>query len=126
MGVYLDLQKAFDTVNREILLYKLNNFGVRGVVLKWFKHYRSGRKQFMSVGGIHSVIGTINTGVPHGSVLGPLLFLLCVNDASSAVPGTKVKLFADDTNSFLHDRNFRELYGKASTSLEQLHKMVYC
>jgi len=122
LGVYLDLQKAFDTVNHEILLYKLSNYGIRGVVLKWFKNYLSGRKQFTSVAGVHSEIGTINTGVPQGSVLGPLLFLLYVNDISNAVPGAKIKLFADDTNLFLHDRNLSDLYCKANSSLEQLHK----
>jgi len=122
LGVYLDLQKAFDAVNHEVLLYKLNNFGIRGVVRKWFKNYLSGRKQFASIAGVYSEIKTISTRVPQGSILGPLLFLLYVNDISNAVPGAKVKHLADDTNLFLHGTNLAELCCKANTSLEQLHK----
>ena len=85
-------------------------------------HQLSGTKQFMSVAGVHFDIGTTNTEVPWGSVLRPLLFLVYVNDISNAVPGAKVKPFAADINLFLHDRNVRDLYCKASTSLEQLHK----
>jgi len=77
LGVYLDLQKAFETVNHEILLYKLNNFVMGVVVLKGFKNYLSGRKQFTSVAGVHSEIGTINTSSP-GFSFGAFTFpLVC-------------------------------------------------
>ena len=101
IGIYLDLQKAFDTVNHDILLYKLSNYGIGGVVYQWFKKYLSDRKQFISVAGVSSEIGSISMGVPQGSVFGPLLFLLYVNDIHKAA---KVKLFADDTNLFLYDK----------------------
>ena len=120
IGIFLDLQKAFDTVNHDILLYKLYNYGIRGVVYQWFKSYLCKRRQFTSLGDSVSCVGHITTGVPQGSVLGPLLFLLYVNDICYAVPDTKIKLFADDTNLFLYDKNLNNLYKKASQSLHQL------
>ena len=122
MGIYLDLQKAFDTVNHDILLYKLHNYGIRGVVHQWFESYLTNRHQFTSIGDTCSYTGHITMGVPQGSVLGPLLFLLYINDICSAVPGAKVKLFADDTNLFLYEKDLLSLYAKANASLEYLSK----
>jgi len=122
LGIFLDLQKAFDTVNHEILLYKLDNYGIRGVVYQWFKSYLSQRRQFTSVAGVCSKIDYISTGVPQGSVLGPLLFLLYVNDIYNAVSEGKLKLFADDTNIFFYNKNLADLYNKANVSLSELSK----
>ena len=76
IGIYLDLQKAFDTVNHKILLYKMYQYGIRGVTYNWFVSYSANRFQFASVDNVHSGLLTVTCGVPRGSVLGPLLFLL--------------------------------------------------
>ena len=83
-GVFIDLKKAFDTVNHDILLKKLEHYGVRGTAFDWFSSYLSNREQFVSVNGQVSEKLVINCRVPQGSVLGPLLFLLYINDLPNA------------------------------------------
>ena len=97
IGIYFDLQKAFDTVDHDILLHKLHHYGIRGMMLDWIKNYLHNRKQFTVVNNVVSKLSNIVCGVPQGSVLGPLLFLIYINDISAAVPEEKLKLFADDT-----------------------------
>ena len=97
-GVFLDLQKAFDTVDHQILLAKLNQYGIRGVSNDWFKSYLSNLNQYVSINGFDSGITTKNCGVSQGSVLGPFLFLLYVNDLNQAIKFYKVHHFADGTN----------------------------
>jgi retron-type reverse transcriptase len=85
VGIYFDLQKAFDTVNHEILLKKLYHYGIRGNLHKWFASYLANRTQFTYVNNTASDVFSIECGVPQGSVLGPLLFIIYVNDLPNAV-----------------------------------------
>ena len=120
MGIYCDLQKAFDTVNHSILLQKLSIYGIRGTVLKWFTSYLSNRSQYTVLSGNESQLESVTCGVPQGSVLGPLLFLLYVNDIQYAITNAKIKLFADDTNLFIHNHDPVQLYSIANVCMDQL------
>ena len=84
IGVFLDLSKAFDTVNHVILFDKLEHYGIRGLALEWVKSYFSERKQFVEFNNIRSSPQGISCGVPQGSILGPLFFILYVNDLNNA------------------------------------------
>jgi len=98
IGVFIDLQKAFDTVNHSILLEKLNHYGISGISNTWFKSYLTDRQQFVSIGGEDSDFTTTEHGVPQGSVLGPLLFLVYINDLHQCINNSTSFHFADDTN----------------------------
>ena len=94
----MDLQKAFDTVDHQILLAILNHYGIRGVSNDWFKSYLSNRGQYVSINGYDSCLAAVNCGVPQGSVLGPLRFLLYITDLNQAIKFCKFHHFANDTN----------------------------
>ena len=96
VSIFLDLSKGFDCVNHKILLKKLHHYGVRGVALEFFKSYLHDRKQFTTVNGVSSDWLPVMCGVPQGSVLGPLLFLLYTNDLANST-NFSINLFADDT-----------------------------
>ena len=99
--IFLDFAKAFDTVNKDILLYKLNYYGIRGNTLKWLNSYLTDRKQHVQIGNILSESLPITEGVPQGSILGPLLFLIYINDIIHSSKLFKFTMFADDTCLFL-------------------------
>ena len=102
--IFLDFAKAFDTVNHDILLEKLKHYGIKNKAFLWFKSYLSNRTQFTQIGDKISDVGYIKHGVPQGSILGPLLFLLFINDITEASSILKFFLFADDTTVFYSDK----------------------
>ena len=99
--VYLDISKAFDSVSRDILLLKLQLMGISGTILNWFKAYLDNRRQLVSVNGSFSGFLPVTSGVPQGSILGPLLFLIYINDLPDSVLFSKPLLFADDTKCLI-------------------------
>ena len=101
--VLLDLQKAFDVVDHAVLLMKLEEVGLSADSLRWFQSHLSSRTQLVDVHGTCSSFANVTCGVPKGSILGPLLFLIYVNDRSGAING-KILLYADDTAILVFDK----------------------
>ena len=122
LGVFIDLKKAFDTVNHSILLQKLNFYGIRGVTEKSIESYLSGRKQFVKICDSSSNALGVSCGMPQGSVLRPRLFILYINDNICNVSTfLKFVLFADDTNILYSDANVKNLNNVVNTELDKLN-----
>ena len=120
IGIFIDLSKAFDTIDHEILLQKLQHYGVRGNALKLLKSYLTNRRQYVSTLGEISDQLKILYGVPQGSCLGPLLFLIYINDMSNVSATAELVLFADDTNIFVKGRSKQETYDEANRILKDI------
>ena len=103
MTVFLDLKKAFDTVDLKILIDKLFEYGIKGKEREWFKSYLSGRKQFCSVNGERSKTEGVVCGIPQGSCLGPLLFIVYLNDFEGCLDFSKANVCADDTQTTIDE-----------------------
>ena len=119
-GIFIDLKKAFDTVNHKILIQKLEHYGVRNNSLNWFSSYLQNRAQYVFCNNKKSEVKLVNCGVPQGSVLGPLLFLLYINDLPNISNKLKFYLFADDTNIFYEDSNLKSLQKTVNRELKKL------
>ena len=119
-GVFIDLKKAFDTVNHELLLKKLYFYGLRGIAIEWITTYLTNRKQYVMAHGHSSSMRYITCGVPQGSVLGPVLFLLYINDICNISNFVKFVLFADDTNIFCSSNSLHDLQNLLNRELAKL------
>ena len=116
-AVFIDLQKAFDTVEHSVLLSKLPFYGVTGNELMWIESYLSGRFQYVHYDNVKSELQLVKFGVPQGSILGPLLFLIQINDLVKMVDGCRIQMYADDTVIYTSHRDIKVIENTLSTNM---------
>ena len=124
VSIFLDLSKAFDTVNHSISLSKLDLYGIRGDENQWFRSYLSKRKQKVFVNGVESNFLLVNSGVPQGSILGPFLFLIYINDFEKATNYFSLRLFADDTSLTATGKDLDVLLQRINSELPAIHEWL--
>ena len=120
----MDLKKAFDTVNHKILLKHIYNIGIRGNMHSWLKNYIHNRYQFVSIKNLKSSLKPITCGVPQGSVLGPLLFLIYINSFSKINLKGKINLFADDTTIIYFSNDFSQILKDINDDLKLIYEWL--
>lgn len=120
IGIFIDLKKAFDTINHNILVNKLEKIEIRGIANEWIKSYLDRRQQFVKLGKYCSKCLDIACGVPQGSILGPKLFILYINDICQVSKLLSLVLFADDTNVFCSGENLKKLQDDINEELNKL------
>ena len=126
VGIFMDLSKAFDTIDHNILLSKLYNYGFRGVSYEWFKNYLTNRKQYVSYNHVNSSYENVNCGVPQGSILGPLLFVIYMNDICNSSKLLSFILFADDTTVFYSDHSIDNMVNVLNNELSEICNWFKC
>ena len=109
LGIFIDLSKEFNTINYNNLLEKLKAYGIQSENLKWFRSYLSNRKQYISYDNFKTEMKIVKCGVTQGSIIGPLLFLIFVNDFNNSTKVLEPVSFADNTNLICSDNNIRTL-----------------
>ena len=124
LAVFLDFQRAFETIDRSILLRKLERYGIRGVELAWFASFLKGRTQLVKIGKVKSRPLANELGVPQGSILGVLLFLLYINDISDCLEFCDIKMFADDTLIYMKTIDVNEGVIKLNSDLSKLFDKI--
>ena len=122
--LFIDLKKAFDTIDHEILLSKLELYGFKGVSLNLFRDYLSDRTQVTVINNVNSETSFISCGVPQGSILGPLLFLLYINDLPNCNLLSDVRMYADDTNLTFASKDPNELFSSLTHDLGNLKQWL--
>ena len=126
VGIFLDFSKALDTVNHDILLQKHSLYGIQDIALTWFKDYLHNRTQYVTYNSIKSIKQRITCGVPQGSILGPLLFLLYVNDLAPVSNAFWSVLFADDTSLCISGKDPEVMCDAINTDLAKIQELLYC
>ena len=122
--IFIDFKKAFDSVDPGILLGKLHHYGINGIEHDWFRSYLDNRMQFYKVTGESSKIQSIEIGVPQGSCLGPLLFLLCIKDLPFALSGAHATMYSDDTTISYSSENMKDLVAVVNSDLSGLNRWL--
>lgn len=125
IGLFMDLSKAFDLVDHKLLIEKLNKYGIRGKVNDWISSYLSNRKQVVDINNMRSSEMDINIGVPQGSILGPLLFLIFVNDLPNLDPENNIVMFADDNTYLCSDKSKLEVLDKLQDMVTRFIKWFH-
>ena len=124
IGVFLDFSKAFDTVDHRIFFNKLEHYGIRGNALSWFQSYLTDRKQYVTYNGATSTKRSIKCGLPQGIILGPLLFLIYINDLFLVCHNCTPILFADDTNLFIRGDDFNHMQDLLNVELSNISQWL--
>ena len=119
IGLFIDLSRAFDTISHTILIDKLYKYGIRGIALEWIKDYLLNRKQYVVYNNTKSKLSSVEIGVPQGSILGPLLFLIYVNELPNISSTLSCIQFADDTSIFIRGRSLPKITSILNQEMEK-------
>ena len=123
-AVFIDLQKAFDAVDHSVILQKLPYYGINGTELSWVKSYLQDRYQFVQCGHSKSTCQLVKYGVPQGSILGPLLFLVQINDLTKVVKVCSIQMYADDNVIYVSHKSISEVQKALTSDMANIEKWL--